>query len=781
MKKTLLPAAFGAVLLLGACGGRDTGGTNDSDAVEPGDVKADSKADAKLDVKFPDGTVLPDQDIPVDHPIVQVQTSKDSVDCPPESKITNFADGLTGTAVVVTPKFVASKDKTTGQPKLDGYFVSVPGLDTSMPYTGIEVTVDSALGTNFQPGDQIDFVGGHVEYYCMSELGLDTVAPNGTSAVPKPLTVDPAVLGSQDPAKEEMYEGVLVRVANVEVTSANPDEPNDYGYFQVTGDLIVGNLFYLPYMAKATDARRVGDRFDEIVGVLHYTFGRYILMPRSMDDLVFAGGNPEPSPDVPPEGVEPDAAPETPGDVPVVDSGIAAIQQSSDSVNCPAGSEIATFGTGIAFHGVVVVSPRFNASGSLHSYFVADQGPEAAAFHGVQVTFPVADNTDFAPGDVIDFTADHVEYYCMTELKGSAASKTGTTPVPAPVEIDPCDLGEQQVAVAEPLEGVLVRVKDVTVENANPDAPKDYGSFVVDCGLIVSNTFKLPYMNKETSARTVGDKFSSITGIVAYSFGKYVLLPRGEEDMVKAGTATEPAPEQPVEPAPDAIENPDVAAETVTPPGAVAAIQLLDESAKCSTGDSSVTHATGLQLEAVVTSPRFDLSYTLHGFYVADQAAVAQPWGGMMVTAQKTLGVEVAPGDVVSLTGDHVEYYCLTELAATAVEKTGSATPPAPLDIDPCDVGGQDPLKAEPLEGTLVRVKDVTVTNANPDAPKDYGSFVVDCDLWVSNQFKLPYMNKETSARTVGDQFSQIVGFIHYNFGRWVLQPRSEADMVKVQ
>ncbi|MBM4397302.1 MAG: hypothetical protein FJ087_16650, partial [Deltaproteobacteria bacterium] len=726
-----------AAVSLAACGGRDSGGTPSDDTIETPDGTTSDNKDVKPDTKPPDVLIpdgMGDVEIPTDHPIVQAQMSKDSTDCT-ASSIANFATGLTGTAIVVSPKFVAYKDKTTGQPKLDGYFLAVPDLAGALPYTGIQATLDSALGTDYKPGEKIQFTGEHTEYYCMTQLGLDSTESVGTGSVPAPLTIDPCELGDQD-AKAEPLEGVLVRIADVTVEKASVpgSDGKDHGMFAVDCNLIVGPLFWPPYMSSATDSRTVGDKFDEIVGVVQYSYGQYVLHPRGESDMLLHGATPvEPKPDqqpvevvpdVPKEGVEPDVQPEVPPtDVPVTDTGIAAIQESADSKTCGDTGKSVTFGTGIEFKGAVVTSPKFSASASLDGYFVADQGPSAAAWHGIQVVFPTSLATDFGPGDVIDFTGDHLEYYCYTEIKGSAATAAGTAYVPQALDIDPCDLGEQDAAKAEALEGVLVRVKDVTVENANPDDPKDYGSFVVDCGLIVSNTFKLPYMSKDSGERTVGDEFDEIVGVVAYNFGKFVLLPRSEADMVKAGTVTP-------EPSPEVIENDAGTDVPVTPAGAIAEIQKAGDSTTCASPDKSVTISENVSFDAVVTSPRFDASYTLHGFYVADEAATAQQWGGFLVVGLKTLGMEVAVGDMVSVTGKYDEYYCMSELSATGFQKKGTTTAPEPLEIDPCDLGGQDPLKAEPLEGVLVRVTAVEVTNANPDGPdKDYGSFLVDCDI----------------------------------------------------
>lgn len=79
---------------------------------------------------------------------------------------------------------------------------------------------------------------------------------------------------------------------------------------------------------------------------------------------------------------------------------------------------------------------------------------------------------------------------------------------------------------------------------------------------------------------------------------------------------------------------------------------------------------------------------------------------------------------------------------------------------------------ADSLQGTLIRLLDVEVTNPNPDAPQDFGEFELDGALRVDD---LLY---EVSPRpSLGDRFAVIQGVLHFNFSNSKLIPRKESDV----
>jgi hypothetical protein len=155
------------------------------------------------------------------------------------------------------------------------------------------------------------------------------------------------------------------------------------------------------------------------------------------------------------------------------------------------------------------------------------------------------------------------------------------------------------------------------------------------------------------------------------------------------------------------------------------------------------------------------------GVFVQDPAETE--YGGLLA-----YGATGAVGDLVDVTGQYDEYYGLTELAFATATKTGTATVPAPIVADPCDVGsgGGD---AERYESMLVQVASVSVTDANPDDPGDYNEFEVGGCLRVDDEV-CPTCWLDQPA--VGTTYSSITGPLTYTYGNSKLLPRTAADLV---
>ena len=115
---------------------------------------------------------------------------------------------------------------------------------------------------------------------------------------------------------------------------------------------------------------------------------------------------------------------------------------------------------------------------------------------------------------------------------------TGTGTVPAPSVVAPADIATTVVdpndatknthgPKAEAYEGCLVTVEDVTVT-----APVvDFGEFTVTGGLTVDDLFFVPNPGPNPA---MDDAYTSITGLLSYSFSVFKLEPRTADDLVKA-------------------------------------------------------------------------------------------------------------------------------------------------------------------------------------------------------------------------------------------------------
>jgi len=478
------------------------------DVIEPADMIDPTDVTYEL----PDGVEPPTS-------LIALQSSDDSVGCATTTSIKTIQEDMTfNDLVVVSPKYIASSGK------LDGYYVCQGLLDPVLPYSCMAMTIDVAATEKFQAGDIIDVTGKYIEYYCFSEISATSATKVGTTPVPGAITVTAAELGSQNAGTAEPLEGVLVRVENVEITEtpANGSDGKDHGAFKVTDDLVIGNNFDLEYMNASTDGRAVGQKFLSITGVVMYTYGRYELMPRTMDDLEFDGD---------PIIVEKDTPDTVEGDVPDTGYTMYDIQTRTESTDCSTAGFVNVL-NGVAFAPVIVMTPKFSASSTLDGYYVMDYGVGGnMASHGMAVVAKKTLGTSFAVGDVISITSgDYYEYYCMSQVEILAAEKTSTDTAPAPADIALADLensGLNDAARAEELEGLLVTIPASTITNAAPTDTRTW--FEVGNGIQISNQFYI-----QSFTPTAGASITTLTGVVRYNYDKYRLCPRTTADIVLA-------------------------------------------------------------------------------------------------------------------------------------------------------------------------------------------------------------------------------------------------------
>lgn len=148
------------------------------------------------------------------------------------------------------------------------------------PFSGILVFVErNGPMPTVVVGDRVSVSGTLIEYFDVTEIVLDTLNSR-TAGVPLlPENVQPDALATGSPTAEA-YEGVLVRVQNVVVTSDNPDAPDDHGEFEVTGGLRVDDAMF-----RLDPRPAVGSSIDFVVGVHHHAFENYKLLPRNVDDI----------------------------------------------------------------------------------------------------------------------------------------------------------------------------------------------------------------------------------------------------------------------------------------------------------------------------------------------------------------------------------------------------------------------------------------------------------------------------------------------------------------
>jgi len=179
----------------------------------------------------------------------------------------------------------------------------------------------------------------------------------------------------------------------------------------------------------------------------------------------------------------------------------------------------------------------------------------------------------------------------------------------------------------------------------------------------------------------------------------------------------------------------------------------------------------------VVTAPPYPFQFgsdPQHGYYLMDPEG--GPYSGIHATYPSAQVPDLAPGMVVTVSGDHKESSCFTLFQAKSILVNSEGPAPEPYLTTAADISA-DP---ESFEGVFVRIEGVTVTNANPDISEgyDHHEFVVDQVLRVGNDYELKYMTLPTDAREVGDVFQYIVGVVKFSDETFHLMPRTDADML---
>ena len=142
-------------------------------------------------------------------------------------------------------------------------------------------------------------------------------------------------------------------------------------------------------------------------------------------------------------------------------------------------------------------------------------------------------------GDLVILKGDIAEYYGMTEMKNISS----TTILSSGNEIEPVKLNAALVSGscsewAEKYEGMLVRLVDVLVsqtadENGHWIVSDITGSVIIDSYLYVGD-FPKPELRTH---------YTSITGIVHYTYGEYKLMPRNSNDINAPFAAIKEIPE----------------------------------------------------------------------------------------------------------------------------------------------------------------------------------------------------------------------------------------------
>jgi len=391
------------------------------------------------------------------------------------------------------------------------------------PFSGIQVYIydDVAveLGAGLpKMGDTLSLRATYTEFFELSQLTVSAasdVTITGPGTIPAPSVVTAAEVTTMG-AKAEDYEGCLVQIVDAEVTAPVVE----FGEFEVDNALKVDDLFFVPSPGPKP---AMGTKFTALVGQMTYSFEEFKLAPRTCADYQGWDGCEDPDPTT----GEPTTGDPTTGDPtgdPTGENVAATIYDIQMGVHAA--------GTYVDVTNVVVTSP-FVTNDKGAGYFFIAEAP-GGEYSGIQV-FVYADiaaellAADKLPklGDRIDISGQYTEFFDFSQLtlaKTDNLTVTGAATVPAADVVAPADIATGGPK-AENYEGCLVEVKDVTVTS-----PVEFGEFSVTGGLRVDDFFFVPEPGPNPAMDTA---YSSITGLLGYSFEEFKLYPRTFGDLVE--------------------------------------------------------------------------------------------------------------------------------------------------------------------------------------------------------------------------------------------------------
>ncbi|MCH9680017.1 MAG: hypothetical protein K0V04_01185 [Deltaproteobacteria bacterium] len=339
-------------------------------------------------------------------------------------------------------------------------------------------------GVTLQPGDTVTITGEYTEFFDFSEITVgstDAISIGGPGTIPDPIAVSTAdiVAGAAD---AESYESVPVCVTDATATDAT----NNFGDFHIDDGMAVANFF----LFGTDDFLDVlpGTTFANLCGPVLYNFKEYKIAPREAADY----------------------------DATLVDCQDAAPTVSIYDIQMGMVAE----GDLVQIEDVVVTTP-VNFAGEGFNV----QDPMGGEFSGISVFMPNPDGFVPSPGDVVTLCGEYGEFFDQSQLNvaGGDATASGNGPVPAAEVVGSATISGGMTA--EAYEGVLVEIEDAVVSTE----ANNFGEWEVDGSLLMDDSF---FAIADWPTPAVGTVYTTLTGVLSYSFGNYKLAPRSPADIV---------------------------------------------------------------------------------------------------------------------------------------------------------------------------------------------------------------------------------------------------------
>jgi hypothetical protein len=314
--------------------------------------------------------------------------------------------------------------------------------DAGTPWSGIYVYDNTAPDT-VQIGDSVTVTGVVAEYYSETEFGTIssfTKHLSGHALFNPVIRTCAQVSHDSCSGVTEPYEGVLIQINNITITSASTNG----AFWAHDGSLdscLVDDDLYLGGVNPPTLA--IGNTYTWMKGICRYTYGAYRIMPRTADDVYTA---------------------------PLVCTGssIYNIEQTSvqgpDTADCFPSLVAGTYQT---MCGRVTAARQ----ATYGSFFLQDQGNTAyGAIYGYDYTLPNGDPVNAHVGDYVQVNGFVNEYFGWTELDTIQSwTVLGTNQaLPDTIDLTVAAFTQMCSFLNEPFESELVRFSNVTVHSASP-------------------------------------------------------------------------------------------------------------------------------------------------------------------------------------------------------------------------------------------------------------------------------------------------------------------------
>ncbi|MFQ5707617.1 MAG: FlgD immunoglobulin-like domain containing protein [bacterium] len=202
----------------------------------------------------------------------------------------------------------------------------------------------------------------------------------------------------------------------------------------------------------------------------------------------------------------------------------------SDLQMNPFGDATGYFGLTVTVNGIAV-----SDSGDFGNNFILQQG--SGAWNGIKV-FTGSGNVNVGRGDSVSVTGKATEFRGDTEI-GNIQSLTVIStghPVPDATDVSTGDVNTGG-SMSESFESVLIRLSNVEITDANPDAPSNFGEWVVDDGsgpLRVDDSGQYTFTTTDATSADflpLGTTIASFTGVLDFTFSNFKLQPRNNDDF----------------------------------------------------------------------------------------------------------------------------------------------------------------------------------------------------------------------------------------------------------